>query len=157
MWKKHKLLNLLSILEEHKKLSKDESTKIAAFVIDLDYTIRSSGYNSFPRGIEDNRPERQERPEKYFWFEHAERNALYNALRTGAAVKDCWMIMTCGMPCTDCARAIIQCGLKGIILQSRGVCVTKNKTLWDEHALRSEQMFKEAGVYVLYLDEMLPI
>ena len=32
--------------------------------------IVSTGYNSFPRGINDNLKERQERPEKYYWFEH---------------------------------------------------------------------------------------
>ena len=154
-WKKRKLLALMPILEEYKFLSKDESTKIAAFIIDGSYTIRSMGVNSFPRGINDNDPKRQERPEKYFWFEHAERNTIYNAGRTRADIWACWMIMTCGMPCADCARAIIQAGLEGIILQSRGKCVVTNKQLWDEHAIRAEQMFKESGVTVLYLDEMV--
>jgi dCMP deaminase len=153
-WKKRKLLALLPIMEEHKKLSKDSSTKIAAYIIDEDYTIRSSGYNSFPRGIDDNKPERQERPEKYFWMEHSERNAIYNALRIGANVKDCWMIMTCGMPCTGCARGIIQVGLQGIILQARGVCVVSNKEKWNEEAIRSEQMLKEAEKQIVYLDEL---
>ena len=46
-----------------------------------DNEIRSTGYNSFPKGLNDDLQERQERPEKYYWIEHAERNALYNAPR----------------------------------------------------------------------------
>jgi dCMP deaminase len=44
--------------------SKDGSTKVGCAVIGPDNEIRSTGYNSFPRGINDNIPERHERPEK---------------------------------------------------------------------------------------------
>jgi len=59
--------------------SKDKSTHVGAVVVDDLNIVRSMGYNSFVRGINDDVPERQERPEKYFWFEHAERNAIYNS------------------------------------------------------------------------------
>ena len=61
------------------KKSKDQSTQIGAVIVGIDNEIRSTGYNSFPSGINDDLQERQERPEKYYWIEHAERNALYNA------------------------------------------------------------------------------
>ena len=73
----------LNIAEQIKLKSKDESTQIGAVIVGDDNEILSTGYNSFPRGLNDNKPERQERPEKYFWFEHAERNAIYNAARIG--------------------------------------------------------------------------
>lgn len=63
--------------------SKDQSTKYGAVIVGPDHEIRSTGYNSFPRGVNDNLSERQKRPEKYLWFEHAERNAIYNAARMG--------------------------------------------------------------------------
>ena len=63
------------------KKSKDQSTKIGAVIVGADNEIRSTGYNSFPKGLNDDLQERQERPEKYYWIEHAERNALYNALQ----------------------------------------------------------------------------
>ena len=66
-----------------KKKSKDENTQIGAVIVGKDKEIVSTGYNSFPRGLDDNIKERQERPEKYFWFEHGERNAIYNAARIG--------------------------------------------------------------------------
>jgi len=67
--------------------SKDRSTKVGAVIVGPDNEIRSTGYNSFVRGINDTIEERQQRPEKYFWFEHAERNAIYCAARHGASLK----------------------------------------------------------------------
>ena len=86
-------------------LSKDESTKLGCVIVGPDREIRATGYNSFPRGVNDDRPERQGRPLKYKWFEHAERNAIYNAARVGVSLKGC--VLYCAWPpCTDCARGI---------------------------------------------------
>lgn len=63
--------------------SKDKYTQIGAVIVGKDGEIVSTGYNSFPRGLDDGLDYRQERPEKYYWFEHAERNAIYNAARIG--------------------------------------------------------------------------
>ena len=100
-----------NIAQQVKEKSKDEWTKVGAVIVGKDKEIVSTGYNSFPRGIVDNKPERQERPEKYFWFEHAERNAIYNAARIGVSTKGCTMYLTCGIPCADCARGIINLSL----------------------------------------------
>jgi deoxycytidylate deaminase len=77
----------LGIAEQVKLKSKDESTQIGAVIVGIDNEILSTGYNSFPRGMDDSKKERQERPEKYFWFEHAERNVIYNAARIGVSLK----------------------------------------------------------------------
>jgi len=53
------------------------------------------------------RPERLERPAKYLWLEHAERNAICNAARAGTATEACTIYVEI-MPCMDCARAIVQ-------------------------------------------------
>ena len=82
------------IVHQVKLKSKDERTQIGALIVGVDNEIVSTGYNSFPRGIVDSRPERQERPEKYYWFEHAERNAIYNAARIGVSTKGCTMYLT---------------------------------------------------------------
>lgn len=95
--------------------SKDRSSKIGAVIVGPDHEIRSTGYNGFPRGMDDSDPPRQERPLKYKFFEHAERNAIYNAARFGASIEGC--IMYCPWPpCTDCARAIIQSGIKRLVV-----------------------------------------
>ena len=55
-----------NIANEVKKKSKDKRTQIGAVIVGKNKEIVSTGYNSFPRGIDDWKPERQERPEKYF-------------------------------------------------------------------------------------------
>src|SRR3972149_4666305 len=91
------------------KKSKDRSTKIGAVVVGPDNEVRSLGYNGFPRGINDDVEERHRRPAKYLWSEHAERNAIYNAVRAGICLRGCTMYVH-SHPCVDCARAIIQSG-----------------------------------------------
>jgi len=129
--------------------SKDENTKQGAVIVGPDNEIRSTGYNGFPRGLNDNIKERQERPEKYFWFEHAERNAIYNAVRHGTPLKGCRMY-TGGVPCSDCARGIIQAGINKVIVHK--LWNESNNEMWIEHSKRTIQMFKECGVELEFYD-----
>jgi dCMP deaminase len=139
----------INIAEQVKLKSKDNKTQIGVVIVGKDNEIVSTGYNSFPRGINDDVEERQERPEKYFWFEHAERNAIYNAARIGVSTLGTTMYMTCGISCADCARAIINSGISKIVLrEGKGAKGDK----WNESAIRSMQMFEEAGVIVEYYD-----
>ena len=127
--------------------SKDASTHIGAVVVGIDNEVRSVGYNSFPRGINDNKPERQERPEKYFWFEHAERNSVYNATLLGTSLKGCRMY-TNGIPCCDCARAVVQAGIKEVIVDK--LWDDNNDDIWIENANRTKVLFQESGVKIRY-------
>ena len=140
----------LNIAEAVKLKSKDQRTQIGAVIVGEDKEIVSTGFNSFPRGINDNVEERQQRPEKYYWFEHAERNALYNAARIGVSTKGTTMYLTCGIPCTDCAKGIISSGVRTIYCKTEDT--TKNREHWDEHAKRSLVMFEEAGVEIFYYE-----
>jgi len=136
------------IAHQVKLKSKDIRTQIGAVIVGSDNEIVSTGYNSFPRGIDDEVTERQERPEKYYWFEHAERNAIYNAARIGVSTKGCTMYLTCGIPCADCCRGIINAGISKIVLEADGHGALGTK--WDESAKRSLQMFNETGVIIEY-------
>lgn len=140
-------LRFKEVAEVIKGWSKDQSTQIGAVIADKDNTILSTGYNSFPRGIIDTIDERQERPEKYFWMEHAERNALYNLARTGACSKGATMYLTCDIPCADCSRGIINSGITRIWVVKTNMDPSKP---WLESSIRSLAMFKEAGVDVVY-------
>ena len=138
----------LNIAEQVKLKSKDESTQIGAVVVGLDNEVLSTGYNSFPRRLDDTKQERQERPEKYFWFEHAERNAIYNAARIGVSLKNSTIYLTSGIPCMDCARGIVNSGIKTVYCKE--VCTTKNKEKWEESQKKSLQLLLECGVVVNY-------
>jgi dCMP deaminase len=138
----------LEIAEQVKLKSKDQSTQIGAVIVGKDKEIRSTGYNSFPRGLDDNRPERQERPIKYFYFEHAERNAIYNAARVGIPLDGSSIFLTSGLPCADCARAIINSGIKRVYCKRE--CTTKNKEKWMESQEIAYKMLEECGVEVIF-------
>lgn len=130
--------------------SKDKYTQIGAVIVGKDGEIVSTGYNSFPRGLDDGLDFRQERPEKYYWFEHAERNAIYNAARIGVSTKGTTMYLSCGLPCADCARGIINSGVTRIFCER--VDVTKGE-MWKESQERSWDMFMETGVMVCFYDD----
>ena len=59
--------------------SKDPMTKIGALIV-KDRRIVSSGYNGIPSGVNDALEARSQRPDKYKWYEHGERNAIYAAI-----------------------------------------------------------------------------
>lgn len=131
--------------------SKDPSTKTGAVVVGPNREIRATGYNGLVRGVDDNIPERMERPTKYDFFEHAERNAIYNACLTGTSLKGCIMYAT-HAPCTDCARAIIQSGIKTVVTNKVVIDENSPKGTWRDKLDYSAQMFKEAGVEYIELE-----
>ena len=130
--------------------SKDPSTKTGAVVVGPDREIRATGYNGLVRGVDDNISERMERPTKYDFFEHAERNAIYNACLTGISLKGCILYAT-HAPCTDCARAIIQAGIKMVITNKIIIDENSPKGTWRDKLEYSAQMFKEAGIEYIEL------
>jgi len=127
--------------------SKDERTHIGAVVVGSDNEIKSTGYNSFVRGLNDNVSERQEKPEKYFWMEHAERNAIYNATLNGTSLKGCKMY-TNGIPCMDCARGVVQAGILEVVVDK--MWNGDNGKKWSEHGERTIEMFDETGIKLRY-------
>jgi len=61
-------------------------------------------------------PDRWERPAKYEWVEHAEKNAVYNAARIGVALKGCRAYLNWEpRPCIECCKAFIQAGIVEVI------------------------------------------
>jgi dCMP deaminase len=124
--------------------SHDPNTKTSCVIVGPDHEIRSTGYNGFPRGIRDDVPERLERPEKYFWIEHAERNAIYNAARVGVPLKDCTLYLS-WLPCMDCARAMIQAGISRLVVD-REEHERRRSPKWEPDFARVGTLLSEAGV-----------
>lgn len=140
----------MDMAKRSSEMSEDQNTKHGACIIDpITKAIVSNGYNGLPRGIHAN-PDRQERPQKYFYFEHAERNALYNALLCGVCVRDCWIYVT-GIPCSDCARGIIQSGICRVICDP---LIIPEYEPWKTSCIASLEMFDECGVKVLDYKEV---
>jgi dCMP deaminase len=126
--------------------SKDPNTQIGCVVAGPAHEIRTTGYNSFPRGIRDDVPERLERPAKYLWIEHAERNAICNAARTGTALEGCTIYVEI-MPCMDCARSIVQAGIREVVISHQRM-EQYSSAYYNEHFALVELLFQEAGITV---------
>ena len=141
----------LNIAETVKLKSKDRRTQIGAVIVGKDNEIVSTGYNSFPRGINDDIEDRQVRPEKYFWMVHGELNAILNAARIGVSTNGCKIYLTCGVPCSNCGRAIINAGITEVYCKTEDT--TRNREKWDEESSKTKQMFEESGVEVIFYDE----
>lgn len=121
--------------------SKDRSTKVGCVIVGKDQEIRTTGFNGFPRGFNDDVDSRHDRPEKYIWTEHAERNAIYNAAKVGIPLDGCTAYITM-FPCPDCTRALIQAGIKEIHCPRPDF----NHPTYGESFISSMLMFQECGV-----------
>lgn len=106
-------LRFLKMANEIASWSKDRSTQVGAVAVGPNREIRAMGYNGFPREVDDDIEERHERPAKYLFTEHSERNLIYNAARIGVSLDGCSLYCT-HFPCADCARGIIQSGFSSL-------------------------------------------
>lgn len=107
--------------------------------------VRATGYNGLPRGVSSADPKRFDRAsgEKFFWGEHAERNAIFNATRSGIALEGCTLYVN-RFPCADCARAIIQTGIVQVICPP----IPEADGALDYSFQVARQMLSEAGVRI---------
>lgn len=126
--------------------SKYPGRKVGAVIVDDRRTVVSIGYNGLVRGSNDEDTSKYEKTVKYFWSEHAERNAIYNAARQLIGTTTIYSTL---FPCADCARAIIQCGIRKIISPEPN---------WDDEGFAasfkvSYSMMKECGIEVIFYKE----
>jgi dCMP deaminase len=136
---------LIGLADHVSAKSKDRSTKVGVVIVGEHNQIISTGFNGFPRKIDDDKDERHERPAKYSWTEHGERNAIYNAARHGIMLEgsSLYLNWTPWSVCPDCCRAIIQSGIAKVIGPNRQF--SKNKD-WNFDV--TTEMFNEAGIIV---------
>lgn len=96
--------------------SKDPSSQVGACIVSQDNKILSMGYNGFPIGCSDDKVSWEREGDfvetKYPYVCHAELNAILNY--TGVSLKGSKAYVTL-FPCNECAKAIIQSGIKEII------------------------------------------
>jgi dCMP deaminase len=126
-----------------KEHATDPSTQNGALIIDpWTQQVLAQGANHFPRGVQEN-DFRWERPQKYQFVEHAERNSIYDAAAKGIKTDGRWMICP-WYACTDCARAIIQAKIKKVIGHQTTLDWTPEH--WKDSIEVALNMLDEAGV-----------
>lgn len=143
-----KALKFFTDARETSAMSSDRSTRVGCIITNRFDDIVGGGVNDFPHGVDCEPDCRHERPAKYQWIEHAERNAIYEAARRGNSLLDTRMYLP-WFPCVDCARAIIQSGIRTL------VCIEPDFSdeRWGDDFRVSVDLLAEGGVLVIYFDE----
>ena len=123
------------------KRSKDPNTQVGACSVDDNNVIISTGYNGFPKGCSDDefpwvRIADKKEDTKYPYVVHAELNAILNA--GGKSLRGA-RIYVALFPCNECAKAIIQSGIKEVVYLS-------NKYESDPMTQASKRMMQVAGI-----------
>lgn len=91
--------------------SKDPSTQVGCVLVNEDRHIISTGYNGFPRGVSDCCGRYNHRPTKYEMVQHAEMNAITQAV---SSTKGCTAYVT-HFPCSTCMGLLINSGIKKVV------------------------------------------
>ena len=118
--------------------SKDPSTQVGACIVSPENIIISTGYNGMPKGCSDDEfPwDRTGEETKYPYVVHAELNAILNA--NGRDLRDSRVYVAL-FPCNECAKAIIQSGVKEVVYLS-------DKYAGTAENMASKRMLDAAGV-----------
>lgn len=122
--------------------SKDPSTQVGACIVGQDNRILSIGYNGAPNGYDDAEFPwgRDGKPldTKYFYVVHAERNAILNYRGSRKDLVDAKIYVDL-FPCNECAKEIIQSGIKEVIYLS-------DKYHDSDETIASKKLFDRCGV-----------
>lgn len=120
--------------------SKDPNTQVGACIVSADNKILSMGYNGLPRGCSDDEfpwnREGEPLENKYFYTTHSELNAILN-YRGGTL--DGAKLYVSLFPCNECAKAIIQAGIRVIVYAD-------DKYENTPSVIASKRMLRAAGV-----------
>ena len=121
--------------------SKDPSTQVGACIVSEDHRILSMGYNGMPTGCSDDelpwdRTADDPLDTKYLYVCHAELNAILN--HAGPSLRGATIYVSL-FPCNNCAKAIIQSGIKEVVYQDDKYADTPD-------VIASKRMLNMAGV-----------
>ncbi len=122
--------------------SKDPNTQVGCCIVSQDHKILSMGYNGFPKGCsDDNFPWAREGEDpldtKYVYTVHSELNAILNY--RGGSLEGAKLYVSL-FPCNECAKAIIQSGIREVIYGCDKYEGTASVTA-------SKRMFDAAGIH----------
>ena len=130
--------------------SKDPNTQVGACIVSKDNRILSIGYNGTPNGYNDEcfPWDREGDPlnTKYMYVVHAERNSILNFRGNNKELENSKIYVDL-FPCNECAKEIIQSGIKEVIYLSDKYAHTNetivSKKLFDECGIKYRQLDKE--------------
>ena len=129
------------------KRSKDPNTQVGACIVSKDNRILSIGYNGTPNGYDDKTfpwaREGEPLNTKYLYVCHAELNAILNFRGTSRELENSKIYVDL-FPCNECAKAIIQSGIKEVIYVCDKYCdtdgVKESKLMFDTCGVKYRQI-----------------
>lgn len=121
--------------------------KVGAVLVTADRSVEIAACNSFPPGVR-ALPERAAGDNRFIWLEHAERAVIFEAARRGLAT-DGGTLLSTYFPCTDCARAIVQAGVKTVATPRPEY----DDPVWGGSFRTSAIILAEGAVEVVFLTE----
>lgn len=141
----HKDIVFMEMCFAISKRSIDKSSKHGCLIVSEDGSILTGGYNNPIRNADDKNVPIDVYPDKYYYMQHSEVNAIYNAARNGIKIEKGIVYIT-GFPCTNCLSALIQTGCSKIIY---GPVSCKNMTSIDvyENILKNQKIIIERFKY----------
>ena len=126
------------------KRSKDPNTQVGACIVNEEKRVVGLGYNGFPKGCEDDHYSWERDGEfldtKYPYVVHAELNAILNSIQN---LRGCTLYVSL-FPCNECAKAIIQAGIKTVVYED-------DKYNGTPGNIASKKMFRDANVELVQL------
>ena len=128
--------------------SPDPSTQNGAVIVIGNDGLTVTDCNRFPDRVKVNQ-ERLERPLKYEFIEHAERNAILKCAKLGYSTHGATMYVP-WFACSDCARAIIQAGIAHVVGHQRMADDTPDR--WKDSIANAMTMLKEAGIRMTMIE-----
>jgi dCMP deaminase len=137
---------LLDLAIEAARRSPSRPRRVGAVLVLADGVTTLVACNDFPAGVRDL-DQRHADPERLLWIEHAERNAIFAAARSGLATAGATLIATFH-PCADCARAIVQAGITHLYTLPPDFA----DPLWGPAFQFSKAILEEGGVRVAYVE-----
>lgn len=139
----------MAVAKLSSKRSKDPSTQVGACIVSEDNRILSIGYNGTPNGFDDDvfPWDREGHPleTKYLYVVHAERNAILNYRGNRRDFINAKIYVDL-FPCNECAKEIIQSGIKEVIYLS-------DKYSNTDEVIASKRLFDTCGIIYRELDE----
>ena len=133
----------LKLAKEIATWSKDPSTQVGAIAV-KDRRILATGYNGFPKGIEDKEQTLNNRESKLRLMVHGEMNMIFNAVEHGVNLKDS-TVYVWGLPvCEDCFKGLIQVGVVRVVMPDIEIHAKK----WKHGCEFGKCKMKDVGIQV---------
>jgi len=153
MYSKRWIHYFMDIAERTALQSKDPSTKVGAVLV-KDRRVMATGYNGFARGVDDSKERYEDRSTKLMYVVHAEANCIAQCAKYGVACDGLILFVTL-VPCTECAKLLINSGIKVIVFKKQDLAVRRvaSEYEWRDKISSSVNMLHEAGIELYEYDQ----